>query len=209
MKRKYFGTILLLVALLVSTLGPSDLFADKAIRVVHQTETKKVDQTEVLKEPMGKLFGNYIAVETGVVRSGEQIPLPRYGDGKEAKREECRYFVSTNEVATSVVDFVPTPGVFFIQCKVDKSGVVHVSLKQEGSATGETRDVSDDPGYKSLQEHYERHNISSLGGSEGSTITRESATGYQGKVMQGIKDRVLANYMVIAVRTPEEGAAKK
>ena len=73
-------------------------------------------------------------------------------------------------------------------------------MKSENEQGGEGSDVAEDPGYKALQEHYDRHHISTLGGEEGSTLGAPGS-GYQDAVIKRIKERLLANYFVIATRS--------
>src|SRR3989338_4266632 len=89
--RRFLVSILVLAAIFV--VGDSELFAKKAV----------AEKDSPLEEAVGKSLGNFIAVETGVIKNGEQIPLPHYQDGTRASRKECRYFVSPNEVSTAML----------------------------------------------------------------------------------------------------------
>ncbi|OGX06780.1 MAG: hypothetical protein A3G87_04350 [Omnitrophica bacterium RIFCSPLOWO2_12_FULL_50_11] len=88
---KYFLFFVLVLAAILS-LGVPTLFAQK-----------DPGKDAELEAAMWKFFGNFIAVETGVIKNGEQIPLPQYQDGTRATRKECRYFVSPNEISTAML----------------------------------------------------------------------------------------------------------
>src|SRR3990167_9484002 len=55
-----------------------------------------------IRKELESNFTNYMAIDTGTVKNGEQIPLPIYKYGTKATREECKYLVSPNEITTSL-----------------------------------------------------------------------------------------------------------
>jgi hypothetical protein len=171
------------------------VYAEKNIETDDQKKMKALTE-----EAVGNVLGNFIAVGSGVIKSGDRIPLPVYRDGSSATRDESHYFVSPNEITTSMQGLSPSAGIYYIQCQVDKSGLVNIALKQQGSYGGKDYDVTTDPGYESLQKHYERNSISSISGS-GKANRWESGIGDQAQTMTAIRDRVLANYLVLAIRS--------
>lgn len=48
--------------------------------------------------PMPAPPSTEVAVLTGILPSGETIPLPKYSDGSEALETECHWFVSPNDI---------------------------------------------------------------------------------------------------------------
>jgi ABC-type transport system substrate-binding protein len=66
------------------------------------------------------------------VQDGEQIPLPRYRDGKSAERKDCHYIVSPREISTAFNNLVGS-GAYYIKNFVDSEGVAHISLWQRGA----------------------------------------------------------------------------
>ncbi|MBI4394923.1 MAG: hypothetical protein HY583_01880 [Candidatus Omnitrophica bacterium] len=166
-------------------------------------ETQDGEQAlkKLTKKMIGEVFQDFVAIDTGVVKDGEQIPLPNYGDGTQADRKECHYFVSPHEITTSMSDVSNTGGVYYIHCSVDSNGVARISFKKQGVSGTPDYDIAVDAGYKSLQEHYERNRISGLGGETGREIVPEKAAGIQFEMMKGIQKRLSVNYLVVAIRS--------
>ncbi len=133
-------------------------------------------------------MSNYMTVETGTVRNGEQIPLPRFQDGRVARRDECKYIVSPNEMSTAMT-FLGGAGAYFIKCSVDSDGYVHASLYQYDGA-GREYDIVADKSYDSLKEYYKTIGTQYPGSED-----------FRDKLTATAKHKVIANYMVIAIRS--------
>lgn len=164
--------------------------------VLAQTKTGSAAKEElksVAEEAVGKVLGNFIAIRTGQIKDGEQIPLPVYGDGKTAERSECHYFVSPAELTTALSRLQGVGG-YYLVCRVDPKGYVHASLWEFGS-DGEF-DVIKDEKYESLQRYYE-----SLGDQNLRLIGQPTGTDFQKEYTSAIKKHVLVNYLVIALRS--------
>lgn len=149
---------------------------------------QKAEPKGNIDEAAAKAFGNLIAIETGELQDGEQIPLPRYQDGKQASRRECHYFVSPREISTAFSNLVGS-GAYYIKCFVDSDGVVHISLWQRG-ADGSDFNVVEDKAYEDLKRYYE-----SIG------TQYEGAGDFRNKLIGELRKRMAANYMVIALRS--------
>ncbi len=178
---KYQSSLLFIVTLFI-LFSPAAQAQDPPAR---KPEAKgSVDEASI------KAFGNLIAIETGELRDGEQIPLPRYQDGKQASRQECRYFVSPREISTAFSNLVGS-GAYYIKCFVNSDGVVHISLWQRG-ADGSDFNVVEDKAYEDLKRYYQ-----SIG------TQYEGSDDFRNKLIGELRKRMAANYMVIALRSQE------
>ena len=141
-------------------------------------------------------IGNFIAIGTGTVKDGEQIPLPQYQDGTRALRKQCYYFVSAAEVPTALT-YIQTSGAFYTKCEVDRDGYAHVSLWQQSGSGNGTKVVSKDS-YEEIKRQLTREGISSPDESENIAVAQ----------MRILSERLTANYLVIAVKA-SSGNEKK
>ena len=141
------------------------------------------------QEEAVETFGNFIAVGTGRVKDGEQIPSPYYQDGKQALRSEVHYFVSPSEVPTSL-SYINTIGAFYVKCSVDLQGYAHISLWQQ-TGTGEGVKVVGADTYERLKAHFTTEGVTSPTGAENVTVAQ----------MKVLSERLVANYLVIALRS--------
>lgn len=142
------------------------------------------------EEAVGEVLGNFIAIRTGQVKDGEQIPLPFYQDGKEALREESHYFVSPAEIPTSLT-YITSSGAFYIKCSVDQNdGYARVSLWQQ-SGTGDGIKLVGADTYKQVQQQFVRPGVTSPTGEENIVAAQ----------MKVLSERLLVNYMVISLRS--------
>lgn len=208
------------------------------------------DKAGEQSEDISKSVFNFIAVETGTIRDGEQIPLPKYGDGTYAKREECKYMVSPSELTTSlstatiyrgqsfggstaqsfeapkesaslsdVIKSVTSlgtatqsidtglssvssgvsgqvfsqQGIYYIKCSVDQKGFVKIGLWKQRYGANDLN-IAEDKTYDQLQQYYREQGITSAAGEEDQHL----------KKLQELRSRVVANYMVIALRKPKK-----
>ena len=143
-----------------------------------------------LEETMGEVLGNFIAIRTGQVKDGEQIPLPFYQDGKEALRKESHYFVSPAEIPTSLT-YITSSGAFYIKCSVDQNdGYARVSLWQQ-SGTGDGIKLVGADTYKQIQQQFANPSVTSQTGGENIVAAQ----------MKVLSERLLVNYMVISLRS--------
>ena len=155
-----------------------------------KTQNLKKDRlTRSAEKAVGQVLGNFIAIKTGTIEAGEQIPLPRYQDGKQASRNEVHYLVSPAEVPTSLT-YIATSGSFYVKCHVDKRGFVHASLWQQ-SGTGAGIEMVGENTYEELRKQFEREGITSVTGAENITAQQ----------MKVLSKHLLINYMVIALRS--------
>ncbi len=101
------------------------------------TEEKKSSGSSPLKETISSLvdkklaerLSDYLAIETGVIGDGEQIPLPKFKDGSAAKREQCKYFVSPSTINTVLFGWASSAG-YYLVCKASSEGKVDCYLAQ-------------------------------------------------------------------------------
>ena len=141
-------------------------------------------------------LGNYLAIKTGQVRDGEQIPLPSYQDGKRATRKEAQYLVSPAEIPTSLTYITgQASGTFYIKCDANSEGTVHISLWQQ-SGTGEGTKVVGSDTYRLLKESFKREGVTSA-------ADREDDENVVTSQMRVLSDRLKVNYIVIALRSPK------
>ena len=140
---------------------------------------------------LGSALGNFVTVDSGQVKPGEQIPILKFADGTEAKRKDTHYMVSPAEMPTSIT-YTATGGAFVIKCFVDESGKVTAELWQQ-SGTGKGVPVI----AGNMTEQI-RNQIDSVG---------YSLTGNENVVAQQMEvftQNMLVNYMAIAVRSAEK-----
>jgi len=159
-----------------------------------ETPVVRLKRDSQKQESSQESVGNDIAVGTGQIRDGEQIPLPTYRDGKKATRQEVYYMVSPAEVPTSMTFITgQSSGTFYIKCDADQEGVVHISLWQQSGTGGGTKVVGSDT-YRILKENFKREGITSAGGEEDdeNVVTAQ---------MRVLSQRLIANYMVVAIRS--------
>ncbi len=150
---------------------------------------------EESSDSMSNAFRNHIGIQTGQIRDGEQIPLPFFQDGKQARRQEAYYLVSPAEIPTSLT-YIATSGAFYIKCNVDQEGFVHISLWQQ-SGTGQGVKVVGSDTYRLLKERFTTEGITSAAGEEDD----ENVATAQ---MRVLSERLSVNYMVIALRSPKK-----
>ncbi len=159
-------------------------------------QLKKKQEVENKQEAGPDLFpdslGNFISIGTGEIRDGQQIPLPKYQDGTLAKRSESHYIVSPKEMSTAFTH-LGGGGAYFIRCAVDQEGVVHASLWQYDGA-GQEINVIEDKSYEELKKYYE-----SIG------TQYEGSGDFRAQLMKTIREKVVLNYMVIAIRSFKKG----
>jgi hypothetical protein len=190
MKNKHFLMNYLSVVFILLFFFAPDLKAEDPIVRINKPASGSRDSSPT------DSVGNYIAVQTGQVRDGEQIPLPTYQDGKQATRKEVHYMVSPAEVPTSMTYITnQASGTFYIKCDADSEGVVHISLWQQ-SGTGQGTEVVSSDSYRVVKENFNRAGITNAEGKEGAdnVVTEQ---------MKALSQRLIANYMVIAVRSPK------
>ena len=108
MKKQFiFGFLILSLAI---SLFASVVKAEEAAQVETAFDRLKKRQEKELPLPAMESIGNFLAVKTGQVKDGEQIPLPVYEDGKKATRKEVHYVVSPAEIPTHFpyISFLPS-----------------------------------------------------------------------------------------------------
>lgn len=153
---------------------------------------------EGVADAVGEVLGNFIAVETGQVKDGEQIPVPTYRDGTRAKREDTYYFVSPNRITTS-----HSGAAGYMTCSVDARGYAHASFVMR---SGESElDVSRSNGEKTLQKYYE--SIASYSRSDLEMVDESSKASVRKQLASTLKDLdedISINYLAIALRTPKK-----
>jgi hypothetical protein len=133
--------------------------------------------------------GRFIAVRSGQLLDGEQIPLPVYSDGAAARRSECQYIISPAEVPTAL-SYIDTSGSFYLKAYVDSDGFAHVGLWQQ-SGSGDGIQMVGSDSYEKVKKEF--------GQSAGYSVTgAENVILAQMRVLSG---RVRVNYMVIAIRS--------
>ena len=101
------------------------------------TEEKKTSGSSPLKETVSSIvdkklserLSDYIAIKTGNIEDGNQIPLPKFKDGTTARRENCKYFVSPSAVNTVLFGWASSAG-YYLVCKVSSEGKVDCYLAQ-------------------------------------------------------------------------------
>ena len=168
------------------------MFFGAALLDAQEGVESKRDPRDLLGTGFGETLGHWIAIGSGQVRDGEQIPLPRYRNGKQALRSEVHYLVTPAEIPTSL-STVSTFGAFYIKCKVDKEGYVELSLWQQ-PGTGEGFKAVGRDAYERLKAHFTTEGVRSPTGSENVSVTQ----------MKVLSERLLANYLVIALRPPKK-----
>lgn len=147
------------------------------------------DVSQAVKKELQSNFGNYIVIESGVVKAGRQIPLPSYQDGTQAKREECKYMVSTNEFPTAIT-YTTTSGSFYVKAVVDKDGYAHASLWLQ-SGLGDGVMVVGENTYEEVKKESQGYSSTNTG----PTIVEQQ--------MKALSEHLTLNYMVIAVRSSD------
>ncbi len=150
---------------------------------------KKNTEPVVEKVNSENIFSNYLAVSTGTVRDGEQIPVPVYQDGTNALRSECHYLISPNEVPTALT-YISSSGAFYIKSYADENGVAHLSLWQQ-SGTGEGVVAVGGESYHTLKKDFGKNDSFNSENTEPIAVAQ----------MRALSEKLVVNYLVIAIRS--------
>ena len=184
-RKVVFGGLILAVA------AGSFSVALKAESAIDRLRKKSQAREEPTPESVAHFPANYIAIGTGEIRDGEQVPLPKYQDGTMAKRSESRYIVSPKEMSTAFTH-LGGGGAYFIRCEVDQEGFAHASLWQYDGA-GQELNVIEDKSYEELEKYYE-----TIG------TQYEGSGDFRANLMKTVREKVVLNYMVIAIRSSKK-----
>jgi hypothetical protein len=208
---------------------------------------------QIAEDVMRNSFDHFVAVGSGVLKHGERIPLPKYGDGTTAKRSELQYFVSPKEVTTSMTSTSTFRGrsqartqldlaterqkreafeselypknslgldaindetrftnvlsemdtlkrelrgqvmsqgaINYITCSVDAHGYVSIGIWNDLIGRPDTN-IANDEAFDALQKHYKDSGISRA----------SDAIDPQTEIYKGLRERLLVNYLAIAIR---------
>ena len=139
---------------------------------------------------LAQKINNFIAIKTGKVRNGEQIPVPLYADGSLADRKDCKYFVSPNELSTAFT-YLGGAGSYYIKCAVDENGFVQAALWQYDT-DGKEINVIEDKSYEDLQKYYKK-----IG------TQYEGSDSFRNQLTADLKKKAVANYLAIAIKASQ------
>ena len=182
-------SVAFLILLIISTAGKP--LCAQGIVQGEETGNRAVEQT------IGKVLGNFIAIGTGQVADGEQIPVPAYRDGTRAKRDETYYFVSLNQITTS---YGQATG--YVTCSVDARGYAHASFwmrvgEQDLDAIGTKGEEALEKYYESIS--YGRRDLETIHNVAKAGIREQLAS-----TLKELKEKVSINYLAIAIRSSKK-----
>ena len=180
--RALHGVKVLVFLMLLVAIPDQSVFAEA--KNEEASDFKKKTQDAV-----GDVLGDFLAIKTGKIKSGEQIPLPYYKDGKQAIRKECHFMVSPAELPTATT-YVTTSGVFYIKCSVDDRGYVQASVWQR-ARTADGIKMVDQDSYGAVKKQYDQPGVTTPTGEESLAVQQ----------MRILSEKLWVNYMVVALRS--------